>query len=351
MWEQATKWGTITIIDAERRLLANALLDPRNTHFVLLSETCIPFYDFDFTFKYITESSTSFLKTTAPLNWWSQSMLPLVPENKLRKGSAWFALQRRHAALIVADEEFYAQFDKGWGFGHGFDEHYYQTLLTHLDPGGLANRSIMYAAFRLWKVHPIVYSFEDISHPFLESITNSTCDWNTGLQGPCFLFGRKFAVQALDPLFEHLPLTGKIEKKLPGQSDSSKEEEGKENQGPGNVCTKESDLLGRAVSRIHRGKSIAFMFLTPGQLPLAPLWADFFAGQEGKYSIFIHSPLNSTQMDDFLPDVFRERQIPTNVSHVIPVTVSHPRAGSRYAHCKGAARGGLTCMGRGQQAG
>jgi len=155
------------------RLLANALLDPRNTHFVLLSETCIPFYDFDFTFKYITQSPTSFLENTAPLNWWSQTMLPLVPEDKLRKGSAWFAIQRRHAALIVADQEFYAQFDKGWGFGHGFDEHYYQTLLTHLDPGGLANRSVMYAAFKQWKVHPIVYSFEDISPPFLASMSRT----------------------------------------------------------------------------------------------------------------------------------------------------------------------------------
>lgn len=31
-------WGKISMIDAERRLLANALKDPDNQHFVLLSD-------------------------------------------------------------------------------------------------------------------------------------------------------------------------------------------------------------------------------------------------------------------------------------------------------------------------
>jgi hypothetical protein len=31
-------WGQISMIDAERRLLANALGDPDNQHFVLLSD-------------------------------------------------------------------------------------------------------------------------------------------------------------------------------------------------------------------------------------------------------------------------------------------------------------------------
>lgn len=31
-------WGKISMVDAERRLLANALKDPDNQHFVLLSD-------------------------------------------------------------------------------------------------------------------------------------------------------------------------------------------------------------------------------------------------------------------------------------------------------------------------
>ncbi|KAE9463916.1 hypothetical protein C3L33_04206, partial [Rhododendron williamsianum] len=34
---------------------------------------------------------------------------------------------------------------------------------------------------------------------------------------------------------------------------------------------------------------VAFLFLTRGDLPLAPLWEKFFAGHKGKYSIYVHS--------------------------------------------------------------
>jgi len=37
----------MTMCDAERRLLANALLDISNEWFVLVSESCIPIFDFN----------------------------------------------------------------------------------------------------------------------------------------------------------------------------------------------------------------------------------------------------------------------------------------------------------------
>ena len=37
---QAVLWGEVSIVDAERRLLANALLDFSNERFILLSELC-----------------------------------------------------------------------------------------------------------------------------------------------------------------------------------------------------------------------------------------------------------------------------------------------------------------------
>ncbi|KAI7729123.1 LOW QUALITY PROTEIN: hypothetical protein M8C21_033223 [Ambrosia artemisiifolia] len=33
---------------------------------------------------------------------------------------------------------------------------------------------------------------------------------------------------------------------------------------------------------------VAFMFLTPGPLPLSPLWELFFKGHEGLFSIYVH---------------------------------------------------------------
>jgi hypothetical protein len=47
--------------DAERRLLANALLDISNEWFILVSESCIPIFDFDTTYQHFHNSSQSFL--------------------------------------------------------------------------------------------------------------------------------------------------------------------------------------------------------------------------------------------------------------------------------------------------
>ncbi|KAL6573723.1 hypothetical protein OROHE_002182 [Orobanche hederae] len=57
------RWGKSTMIDAERRLLANALLDFTNERFVLLSETCIPLFNFSTIYDYLINSEQSFLST------------------------------------------------------------------------------------------------------------------------------------------------------------------------------------------------------------------------------------------------------------------------------------------------
>lgn len=61
-----------------------------------------------------------------------------------------------------------------------------------------------------------------------------------------------------------------------------------------------------------RTPKIAFMFLTKGPLPMAPLWERFFKGHEGLYSIYVHSMPSYTA--DFSPSsVFYRRQIPSQV--------------------------------------
>ncbi|KAF2313795.1 hypothetical protein GH714_013460 [Hevea brasiliensis] len=60
---QPVYWGTGTMIDAERRLLASALLDSSNQRFVLLSESCIPLFDFKTSYDYVMNSNLSFLSS------------------------------------------------------------------------------------------------------------------------------------------------------------------------------------------------------------------------------------------------------------------------------------------------
>ncbi|KAK9281558.1 hypothetical protein L1049_004461 [Liquidambar formosana] len=71
----------------------------------------------------------------------------------------------------------------------------------------------------------------------------------------------------------------------------------------------------------RRIPKIAFMFLTKGPLPLAPLWERFFEGHEGLYSIYVHSPpshngqffLGANYANYTYSSVFYKRQIPSQV--------------------------------------
>ena len=65
----------------------------------------------------------------------------------------------------------------------------------------------------------------------------------------------------------------------------------------------------------RRVPKVAFMFLTRGPLPLAPLWERFFRGNEGRYSIYVHA-LPSYRANFTSESVFYRRQIPSKVSHL-----------------------------------
>lgn len=62
----------------------------------------------------------------------------------------------------------------------------------------------------------------------------------------------------------------------------------------------------------RRTPKIAFMFLTKGPLPFAPLWERFFKGHEELYSIYVHS-LPSYNADFPSSSVFYKREIPSQV--------------------------------------
>lgn len=62
----------------------------------------------------------------------------------------------------------------------------------------------------------------------------------------------------------------------------------------------------------RRTPKIAFLFLTRGPLPLAPLWEKFYQGYLGLYSIYIHT-LPSYITNFSSESVFYGRQIPSQV--------------------------------------
>lgn len=223
---QQVVWGRISMVDAERRLLANALKDPDNQHFVLLSDSCVPLHDFDYVYNYLMYSNMSFIdcfEDPGPHGngRYSERMLPEVELKDFRKGAQWFTMKRQHALIVMADSLYYSKFRDYCKHGVDgknciADEHYLPTFFHMIDPGGIANRSVTHVDWSERKWHPKSYKRSDVSYDLLKNLTSvylsehvtsdeqrtvlmRPCLWN-GIRRPCYLFARKFRPDTLDNL-------------------------------------------------------------------------------------------------------------------------------------------------------
>ncbi|XP_042991881.1 glycosyltransferase BC10 isoform X1 [Carya illinoinensis] len=219
-------WGKISMVDAERRLLAYALQDPANQHFVLLSDSCVPLHNFDYIYNYLMHTNISFVdcfQDPGPHGngRYSEHMLPEIEKKDFRKGAQWFSMKRQHAVIVLADYLYYSKFRDYCkpgleGRNCIADEHYLPTFFHIVDPGGIANWSITHVDWSERKWHPKSYKARDITEELLKNITSIDesvhvtsdekkevqrwpCLWN-GEQRPCYLFARKFYPEALDNL-------------------------------------------------------------------------------------------------------------------------------------------------------
>uniref|UniRef100_A0A7N0T850 Core-2/I-branching beta-1,6-N-acetylglucosaminyltransferase family protein n=1 Tax=Kalanchoe fedtschenkoi TaxID=63787 RepID=A0A7N0T850_KALFE len=221
-------WGKISMVDAEKRLLANALDDSDNQHFVLLSDSCVPLHDFDYIYNYLLYSNVSYVdcfEDPGPHGngRYSDHMLPEVALKDFRKGAQWFSIKRQHALVIMADYLYYAKFrdfcQPGLDGKNCYaDEHYLPTFFHMIDPAGIANWSVTHVDWSEAKWHPKSYKAEDVTVELLKNITSidvsvhvtsdekkelqtRPCLWN-GFKRPCYLFARKFLPETLDNLLE-----------------------------------------------------------------------------------------------------------------------------------------------------
>ncbi|BDA51615.1 probable glycosyltransferase BC10 [Coccomyxa sp. Obi] len=105
---------TQDIVLAERNLLTDALEDPLNQRFILLSETCLPLYPPATLYMQLMSEQKSRLESCHQHRRypWTAGMLTGHGLRKAwRKGSQWFALIRKHAEL-VSDHHLLHQFHK-----------------------------------------------------------------------------------------------------------------------------------------------------------------------------------------------------------------------------------------------
>eukprot|EP00850_Spirogloea_muscicola_P024046 SM000428S16065 [mRNA] locus=s428:25901:29213:+ [translate_table: standard] len=185
-------WCRMDMVDAERRLLAQALQDPGNRWFILISESCIPIRSFEYAYRYITGSDSSFIESFEAFGrGFPDGLESFVPKDDFRKGSQWWCLQRHHAMAIIADYYYYRAF-RVYCRSEVYccaDEHYVQNILAILDAPHVSNYS---ATFVEWPphrqaFHPFHYYANntngDVIQQMQASISLPTC--KTSRPGPC----------------------------------------------------------------------------------------------------------------------------------------------------------------------
>ncbi|XP_058188541.1 glycosyltransferase BC10-like [Rhododendron vialii] len=199
---QHVEWGSGSLVDAERRLLANALLDFSNERFMLLSESCIPIQNFPTVHQYLTGSSHSFVESYYNPARYRRWMWPTISPSDWRTGSQWFEMNRVLSATIVSDTKYYTVFRKHPKRSFHPEEHYIQTFL-HMFHGSLnENRTVTWVDWSAAGLHPATFGKANITERFVQSIRNNgtLCSYNSAKTSVCYLFARKFEPSALEPL-------------------------------------------------------------------------------------------------------------------------------------------------------
>ncbi|KAI3502597.1 hypothetical protein L1887_30775 [Cichorium endivia] len=205
------EWGKVSMIEAERRLLANALLDFSNQRFVLLSETCIPLFNFSTVYSYLINSNHNFVESydlAGPVGRgrYNLKMYPTVKITEWRKGSQWFEINRDLAIEVISDMTYFPVFQDYCNGSCYADEHYLPTFVTRRFGELNSNRTLTFVDWSKGGPHPTRYLRYDVTKEFLEKLRGDrSCEYNGKSNNTCHLFARKFTPHALDRLLRLAP--------------------------------------------------------------------------------------------------------------------------------------------------
>ncbi|KAI4350936.1 hypothetical protein L6164_005338 [Bauhinia variegata] len=199
------------MIEAERRLVANGLLDIANQRFVLLSESCIPLFNFSTIYNYLMNSNKTFVEAydlpgAVGRGRYNPRMRPLVYLSQWRKGSQWFQIDRELATEIVSDRLYSPVFKRYCRPSCYGDEHYLPTLVSIKFWKKNSNRTLTWVDWSKGGPHPSRYLRNDVTPDFLKRLRHgSKCEYNGKTTNVCYLFARKFTPHALDRLLRFAP--------------------------------------------------------------------------------------------------------------------------------------------------
>ncbi|KAK8359965.1 hypothetical protein V6Z11_A04G132300 [Gossypium hirsutum] len=205
------RWGHVNMIEAERRLLANALMDFSNQRFVLLSEACIPLFNFSTIYAYLMNSTQSYIEAYdkhSPVGRgrYNEKMSPHITIDEWRKGSQWFEMDRELALEVVSDQFYFPLFQSYCTNACYSDEHYLPTFVTMKFTPKNSNRTLTWVDWSRAGIHPVTYLRPLVTVEFLKALRHgSQCEYNGQSRNICYLFPRKFSTDSLIRLLTFAP--------------------------------------------------------------------------------------------------------------------------------------------------
>ncbi|KAF9593227.1 hypothetical protein IFM89_020722 [Coptis chinensis] len=205
------QWGMFSMLEAERRLLANALLDFSNQRFVLISESCIPLFNFSTVYSHLMNSTKSFVEVydlPGPVGRgrYNPRMRPYIKLEQWRKGSQWFEMDRALATEIISDHKYFSLFGKFCKNSCYVDEHYIPTFVHMQFSNRTSNRTLTWVDWSRGGPHPTRFTRRDVTIEVLNRLrTGRTCEYNGKLTKVCYLFARKFLPNTLNRLLMFAP--------------------------------------------------------------------------------------------------------------------------------------------------
>ena len=126
-----TKWGDISLVKATNNLLKASFLDESNEYFILLSESCLPVYSFDYTYYKITKEDKSWIFYYRWNHKHNIDRFKKIIKNEISienfyKQSQFFLLKREHVEFVLKNDalENYSKINVP-------DEHYYINILKN----------------------------------------------------------------------------------------------------------------------------------------------------------------------------------------------------------------------------
>ncbi|KAJ0989181.1 hypothetical protein J5N97_007537 [Dioscorea zingiberensis] len=203
---KGVQWGELSMMEAERRLLANALLDFSNQRFVLLSESCVPIFNFATIYAYLINSTFTYVEAyddpgQTGRGRYNKRLRPYLKLQQWRKGSQWFEIDRTMATELISDSKYYQLFAKYCKPSCYVDEHYIPTYVNIKAWWRNSNRSVTWVDWSNGGAHPTLYWRTDVTVDLLTKMRmGSSCMYNGRKTRFCFLFARKFAPNSLERL-------------------------------------------------------------------------------------------------------------------------------------------------------